>query len=216
MGFGSQKSSSRLHMPRRAERFATSSLESKVGAVRDVSATGFRISSRKKIGVSKGEIHELSLRTAEKQLTLRARVQWVRRTCWLPAVYEAGFQIVDPRPGVGEALKQLGLYGFAAGNTQVEGEAPTQNAGASEQKPETPQAFIEYEDLYLVLGVERDAQSSEIKSAYRKLAQVHHPDHSEAPDAAETFDRIAKAYSVLGDAKKREWYDKLMRGDVAA
>lgn len=203
-------------MPRRAERFATTSLESKVGSVRDVSATGFRISSRKKMALSKGEIHELSLRTVEKQITIRARVQWVRRTCWLPAVYEAGFQIIDPRPGVGEALKQLGLYGFAAGKTQVEGEAPPQKESASEQKPETPQAFIEYEDLYLVLGVERDAPSAEIKSAYRKLAQLHHPDHSDAQDAAETFDRIAKAYSVLGDSKKREWYDKLMRGDVAA
>ncbi|GAB5496846.1 MAG: hypothetical protein Phyf2KO_19260 [Phycisphaerales bacterium] len=208
----------RSHKMRRAERFATTSLESQVGVVRDVSETGFRLSSRKKMAVSKGEIHEISLRTVEKKLTIRARVQWVRRTCWLPAVYEAGFQIVDSRPGVGAALKQLGLYGFASGKTQIEGESKSepQPEPTAQEKPEAPRAFIEYEDLYLVLAVERDASSAEIKKAYRQLAQEHHPDHSDAPDAAERFDRIAKAYQVLGDAKKRDWYDKLLNGEVAA
>lgn len=203
-------------MPRRAERFATSALESKVGSVRDVSETGFRLSSRKKMAISKGEIHEISLRTAEKQITIKARVQWVRRTCWLPPVYEAGFQIVDPRPGVGAALRQLGLYGFAAGKTQIEGENQSESNKTSDQKSQVPQAFIEYEDLYGVLGIETNASSAEIKTAYRKLAQANHPDRNTAPDAADRFDRIAKAYSVLGDAKKREWYDRMCRGEIAA
>ena len=168
------------------------------------------------MAVSKGDIHEISLRTAEKQITIKARVQWVRRTCWLPPVYEAGFQIVDPRPGVGAALRQLGLYGFAAGKSQIEGENQSGSDKASNQKSQVPQAFIEYEDLYAVLGVDSCASHSEIKAAYRKLAQANHPDRNRASDAAEAFARIAKAYSVLGDAKKRDWYDRLCRGDVAA
>ena len=210
----------RTPRPRSAERFATNTLECKIGTVRDVSETGFRLSSRKKMRLAKGELHELQVRTAEKQLTIKARVQWVRRTCWLPAVYEAGFQIVDPRPGVGYALRQLGQYGFAGGKAPVSGEAPASDSG--EQKAESagqpvrPQAFINFEDLYGVLGVEPDASQSEIKSAYRKLAQVYHPDHSDAPDAAEKFDKIAKAYSVLGDSKRRDWFDKMIAGEVAA
>lgn len=207
-------------MPRRAERFETNTLDCKIGTVRDVSETGFRLSSRKKMALSKGDIHDLQVRTTDKQLTVKARVQWVRRTCWFPAVYEAGFQIVDQRPGVGYALRQLGQYGFANGKAPISGDGsqPKQeSSGAGKSAPQDrPQAFINFEDLYGVLGVAPEAAHSEIKSAYRKLAQQHHPDHNDAPDAAEKFDKIAKAYSVLGDAKRRDWYDKMVAGDVAA
>jgi hypothetical protein len=220
MGFGSGKTSMRPPIPRRAERFATNTLECKVGTVRDVSETGFRLSSRKKLGFNKGEIHDLQVRTVDKQLTIKARVQWVRRTCWLPAVYEAGFQIIDPRPGVGYALRQLGQFGFANGNEPISGEqiasGQTQQKADKSAQPDRPQAFINFEDLYGVLGVALDSTHSEIKSAYRKLAQVHHPDHSDSPDAAERFDKIAKAYSVLGDSKRRDWYDKMVSGGAAA
>jgi len=207
-------------MPRRAQRYATNTLECKIGTVRDVSETGFRLSSRKKMRISKGDIHELQVRTAEKQITIKARVQWVRRTCWLPAVYEAGFQIVDPRPGVGFALRQLGQYGFAGGKAPISGEPPAQEPSQPKTEksaqPDRPQAFINFEDLYGVLGVSAQAEHSEIKSAYRKLAHLHHPDHNDAPDAAEKFDTIAKAYSVLGDSKRRDWYDKMVSGEAAA
>jgi curved DNA-binding protein CbpA len=67
-----------------------------------------------------------------------------------------------------------------------------------------------------VLGVAPDASADEIKRSYRKLAQKHHPDHDPSPDAAERFDRIAKAYAVLGDVRRREWYDKMVAGEIAA
>jgi DnaJ-domain-containing protein 1 len=37
-------------------------------------------------------------------------------------------------------------------------------------------------DYYLTLGVSKNANESEIKSAYYKLAKVHHPDHSQGND----------------------------------
>ncbi|MEO0631994.1 MAG: J domain-containing protein, partial [Planctomycetota bacterium] len=77
-------------------------------------------------------------------------------------------------------------------------------------------ASVEIEDLYEILGVEPDADAAAIKRAYRKLAQQHHPDHSEADDAEAVFDRIAKAYSVLGDARRRDWYDRMRTGDLVA
>ena len=54
----------------------------------------------------------------------------------------------------------------------------------------------------------RNASDSEIKSAYRKLALKHHPDRNQGnKEAEEKFKEAAEAYSVLGDAQKRQRYD---------
>ena len=60
-------------------------------------------------------------------------------------------------------------------------------------------------DYYAVLGVPKNASAAEIKKAYRKLAQQHHPDAKPGdPDAEERFKEISAAYDVLGDADKRK------------
>jgi molecular chaperone DnaJ len=65
-------------------------------------------------------------------------------------------------------------------------------------------------DFYQVLGVEKDAEASAIKKAYRKLAREHHPDSKPGDSAAEErFKEIAEAYDVLGDAEKRKEYDEM-------
>lgn len=63
-------------------------------------------------------------------------------------------------------------------------------------------------DFYDVLGVKRDANAAQIKSAYRKLARKYHPDVNKAPDAAEKFREATEAYDVLSDADKRKQYDQ--------
>ncbi len=64
-------------------------------------------------------------------------------------------------------------------------------------------------DFYEVLGVERNADSRAIKSAYRKLAQKYHPDRNPGDkEAEEKFKEAAEAYAVLGDANKRARYDR--------
>lgn len=63
-------------------------------------------------------------------------------------------------------------------------------------------------DYYKILGVEKDADASQIKKAYRKAAIVHHPDKN--PDdesAAERFKDIGEAYETLSDPEKRARYD---------
>jgi molecular chaperone DnaJ len=63
-------------------------------------------------------------------------------------------------------------------------------------------------DYYEVLGVPRNASEQEVKSAYRKLALKFHPDRNPGDRGAEErFKEAAEAYSVLGDADKRQRYD---------
>lgn len=69
-------------------------------------------------------------------------------------------------------------------------------------------------DYYETLGVSRNADASEIKKAYRKLAKKYHPDSNEGNKrAAEKFKEINDAYAVLSDEKKRKMYDQY--GDAA-
>jgi molecular chaperone DnaJ len=63
-------------------------------------------------------------------------------------------------------------------------------------------------DYYQVLGVARDASPEQIKKAYRRLAMKLHPDVATEPDAAERFKKVAEAYEVLQDPKKRDLYDR--------
>jgi curved DNA-binding protein CbpA len=63
-------------------------------------------------------------------------------------------------------------------------------------------------DYYKILGVKRTASRSEIKSAYRKLARVRHPDvNGGSEKAAREFDLLSKAYRVLMDQQERAYYD---------
>lgn len=57
---------------------------------------------------------------------------------------------------------------------------------------------------YQSLGLKFDATQEEIKSSYRRLAGVHHPDRGGSP---EVFHRIQSAYEAIGDAKSRREYD---------
>ena len=65
-------------------------------------------------------------------------------------------------------------------------------------------------DYYKVLGVAKNASAAEIKKAYRKLAQQHHPDANPGDTQAEDrFKEISAAYDVVGDEDKRTQYDQV-------
>jgi len=64
-------------------------------------------------------------------------------------------------------------------------------------------------DYYEVLGISRDADESEIKKAYRKLAMKYHPDRNAGDSKAEEkFKEAKEAYEILTDAHKRAAYDQ--------
>src|SRR5271154_5521862 len=64
-------------------------------------------------------------------------------------------------------------------------------------------------DYYEILGVARDVDEPSLKSAYKKLALMFHPDRNpNNNEAEEKFKEAAEAYSVLSNPQKRAAYDR--------
>jgi DnaJ-class molecular chaperone len=69
-------------------------------------------------------------------------------------------------------------------------------------------------DPYEVLGLDRKASATDIKSAYRRLAKKLHPDaNKNDPKAATRFAELNAAHEILEDEDKRKAFD---RGEIDA
>lgn len=64
---------------------------------------------------------------------------------------------------------------------------------------------VDNKRFYDLLDVDKDASTSQIKKAYRKLALTHHPDRG---GDEERFKEITTAFEVLSDDDKRAIYDE--------
>ena len=65
------------------------------------------------------------------------------------------------------------------------------------------------QDLYEILGVERDDSAGDLKKSFRTLAKQFHPDRNPGDDAAEhKFKEINLAHEILKDPEKRAAYDR--------
>jgi DnaJ-class molecular chaperone len=62
-------------------------------------------------------------------------------------------------------------------------------------------------DLYKTLGVPRNANEQQIRSAYRVIAKEHHPDMTNLSDS-KRFRDVCEAYEVLRDPERRRHYDR--------
>jgi len=70
-------------------------------------------------------------------------------------------------------------------------------------------------DYYEVLGVSRNASEAELKKAYRRAAQKHHPDRNPDDKQAEAnFKECKEAWEVLSDSQKRAAYDQFGHAGV--
>lgn len=65
------------------------------------------------------------------------------------------------------------------------------------------------DDFYDLFDVEADADESELKQAYRRLAREYHPDVNDDPRAHAQFKTVRRAYEILTDAEERRRYDRL-------
>src|SRR5262245_48618426 len=72
-------------------------------------------------------------------------------------------------------------------------------------------------DYYDILGVARDADEDSIRSAYRKLAHMYHPDKTGGDKQAEDkLKEINEAYDTLKNKEKRARYDRFGHAGVGA
>ncbi len=69
-------------------------------------------------------------------------------------------------------------------------------------------------DYYEVLGVARGADKSDLKRAFRKLAQQYHPDINKTAEAEGKFKEINEAYQILSDDQQRAAYDRFGHAGV--
>lgn len=70
---------------------------------------------------------------------------------------------------------------------------------------------IEYKDYYAILGLSHDAGEEEVRTAFRRLARIYHPDKTgNDREAEDRFKEINEAYEVLGDGARRKRYDEFL------
>jgi DnaJ-class molecular chaperone len=67
-----------------------------------------------------------------------------------------------------------------------------------------------------VLDVARDADHATIRKAYHRMALLHHPDKTKAPDAEERFREVQAAYEILSVPNERAWCASAKRKRHAA
>ena len=76
-------------------------------------------------------------------------------------------------------------------------------------------------DLYEILDILPSATDDQIRTAYRILVQLHHPDRLQQMSPAvreyaeERLKKINLAYGVLGDPERRAIYDATLRPSAA-
>jgi GGDEF domain-containing protein len=64
-------------------------------------------------------------------------------------------------------------------------------------------------DYYMILQVHPSAEPEIIKSAYRRLAQMYHPDVSRDPESQKKMQLINQAYATISDTAQRRAYHRV-------
>ncbi|KAI6687635.1 hypothetical protein NL676_024463 [Syzygium grande] len=95
---------------------------------------------------------------------------------------------------------------------QVSASCATSTAERPGPRPMAAGARSQPSSLYEVLGIRPGATGQEIKSAYRRLARVLHPDVAAGAGAGagREFMRVHEAYATLSDPDRRADYDRTL------
>ena len=72
--------------------------------------------------------------------------------------------------------------------------------------------MIDFISYYQLLEIPEDMSIEGIKSSFRKLSLVHHPDkNNNSPGSNAHYRLLLNAYVILSDPVKREEYDSYLR-----
>ncbi|KAI8355567.1 hypothetical protein BD560DRAFT_407198 [Blakeslea trispora] len=64
----------------------------------------------------------------------------------------------------------------------------------------------EKDDLYAILNCVDTSSPEQIKTEYKRLALLHHPDKTSS--TSKEFEKIKAAYEIIGDPRNKALYDK--------
>ncbi|PCH68999.1 MAG: hypothetical protein COC01_02620 [Bacteroidetes bacterium] len=67
---------------------------------------------------------------------------------------------------------------------------------------------------YEILGIDSNATSNEVKTAFRKKAKIYHPDINKTKEGHQMTLLLMSAYQILGDDSKRALYDMNLQSSI--
>ncbi|GAA5797365.1 hypothetical protein EDC94DRAFT_599630 [Helicostylum pulchrum] len=70
------------------------------------------------------------------------------------------------------------------------------------------------QDLYAVLGCVDTSSTEQIKTEYKRLALLHHPDKLSPQDKSTQFEKIKDAYDIVGDPINRAKYERWRKSQL--
>jgi DnaJ-domain-containing protein 1 len=178
----------------------TDLLSCDLGTVVNISGYGMQVESDGPTDLRVGQKRGVAVRWSGYRIAVKCRVAWVTRTKSGRTAVGLAFDGISPR--LRAALEHLARFGFVPEAGEVTG-----NGG--EGAPPVRRSKKSPPDYYRLLGVPAGATAAEVRGAYYRLAQQHHPDASRAPDAPRMFQSLAEAYRTLRDPEARRQYDAL-------
>jgi len=176
-----------------ASRIKPRKLECSHGRIADITGSGMRMLLARGDLPEVGDVQSYTFRDDEHTIEVKGTVKWVRTGCAFARRCEVGVEFVRLDQRVRDALLRYAVQG---------------RLGMSHKGEQPPLVDIEVPNLYTMLGVVHCASDDELKAAYRKECRRWHPDVNDTPEAAQRFDELNKAYSVLKDPDLRARYDQ--------
>ena len=208
---------------RKSPRYPGPQVSCPLGEVLDLSASGMGVKCDGRPPVEEGQSVAIWLKTGRKKLNLQARV--ARKTRISRKEVHLGLEFVCLPPGMELVLEKLARLGFLPAEQKPPGASHGSAIAGGTRGPEPGWAHerragqpprirvgINLPDHYAAMRLTGDASDEEIRTAFRKLAAVYHPDVNKSADAAEQFMAIQQAYEVLRDPKRRREYDAIVFG----
>lgn len=181
------------YIHRMESRIKTKKLACSQGKVADITGSGMRMLVTKGELPEVGDLQSYTFTDGKHTVEVQGSVKWVRNGSKFARRSEVGVEFVKLDHAVRDAILRLAVQG---------------QLGMSSKPGSAAMVEVGVPNLYAMLGVIHCASNDEIKSAYRVACRHWHPDVNNSPEAAQRFDELSKAYSVLKDPDTRARYDE--------